>query len=240
MKKSTLIFAALALAGFYQVAQAADVTGKVTLKGTPPAERTIDFSENAQCGDLHPTVTTTRWYVVGKDNGLKDVFVYISKGCEGKTYPVPTEPVELDQEKCAYQPYVLGMMVGQTLNIKNKDPFLHNVHAIPIVSGNEEFNIPQANQGQVNAKTFAKQEVLVKFKCDVHPWMFAYVGVMANPYFAITDADGNFKISGLPPGDYTLTAYHQKADGMSPGVSQDIKVTGDAPVTANFTVEVPQ
>jgi len=240
MKRCVLILAAVALAGSFQAAWAADLTGKVTLKGTPPAEKTIDFSDNPQCANMHPTVTTTRWYVVGKDNGLKDVFVYISKGCEGKSFPIPAEPAVLDQDKCAYQPYVLGVMVGQTLNVKNSDPILHNVHAIPKVAGNEEFNIPQANQGQVNSKIFTKPEIMVKFKCDVHQWMFAYVGVVDNPFFAVTDADGNFKIPNVPPGEYTLTAYHVKAHGATPGISQTIKVEGSNPVVANFTVEVPQ
>jgi hypothetical protein len=116
---------------------------------------------------------------------------------------------------------------------------MHNVHALPKVAGNDEINIPQATQGQVNSKTFAKQEILLKFKCDVHNWMFAYVGVVDNPFFAVTDADGNFKIHNLPPGDYTLTAYHLKAHGATPGVSQALKVAGSDPVVSNFTVEVP-
>jgi plastocyanin len=238
MKKTIVVLTTLALAGSWQMAPAADVTGKVTLKGTPPPEIPITFTD--QCGPLHPTSVTTRRYVVGKDNGLKDVFVYISKGCEGKTYPPPAEPVVLDQTQCLYQPYVMGMMVGQKLQIKNSDTFMHNVHASPLAAdGAEAFNIPQ-NAGQSNDKTFTHPEVLVKFQCDVHNWMFAYIGVMSNPYFAVTDADGNFKIPNLPPGDYTLTAYHLKAHGKaSTGVSQAIKVEGDKAVTANFTVEVP-
>jgi hypothetical protein len=143
----------------------------------------------------------------------------------------------LDQQGCNYEPYILGMMVGQPLQIKNSDPILHNVHALPAVDGNQEFNIAQPTQGQTDTKTFDKKEILVKVKCDVHNWMFAYVGVMDNPYFALTDADGNFKISNVPPGDYTLTAYHLKTHKATPGVSQDIKV-GDSAVTANFTVEL--
>ena len=237
MKKTIVVLAAVALAGGWQMAPAADVTGKVTLKGTPPPEKAIAFTD--ECGPLHPTNLTTRHYVVGKDNGLKNVFVYVSKGCEGKTYPVPSEAVELDQTKCNYQPYILGIMAGQKIRIKNSDPILHNIDAKPVVPGNEEFNIAQSSQGQVNEKTFAKPEVLVRIKCDVHPWMFAFIGVRDNPYFAITDADGNFKIPNLPPGDYTLTAYHQKSQGAGPGISQAIKVEGDKAVTANFTVEVP-
>jgi len=237
MKKSIFVLAALALAGSWQIAPAAEVTGKVSLKGTPPAEKNIEFTP--ECGPLHPTTLTTRHYVTGKDNGLKNVFVYVSKGCEGKTYPVPAEAVELDQSKCMYQPYILGIMAGQQIKIKNSDPILHNVHSKPVVAGNEEFNIAQSNQGQANEKTFTKPEVLVRIKCDVHPWMFAFVGVMDNPFFAITDDDGNFKIPNLPPGDYTLTAYHQKAHGTGPGISKTIKVEGDKAVTADFTVEVP-
>lgn len=236
MKKSACFAAALALAGSLQFASAADITGKITLKGTPPPE--IDIPYTDQCTPLNPTIKTTRFYVVGKDSGLGNVFVYISKGTEGKTFPAPSQTVELDQKGCNYEPYILGVMVGQTLKIKNSDPILHNVHALPTADGNTEFNLAQPTQGQVDEKTFAKKEILVKFKCDVHQWMFAYVGVMDNPYFAVSDADGNFKISNVPPGNYTLTAYHLKAHKTSPGVSQEIKV-GDSAVTANFTVEVP-
>ena len=237
MKKAIVVLAAFVLAGSWQVATAGDVTGKVTLKGTPPAETPIDY--NSDCAPLHPTQLTTRRWIVGKDNGLKDVFVYISKGCEGKTFPVPTTAVELDQSKCTYQPYVLGAMVGQKIKIKNSDPILHNVHATPKIAGNDEFNIPQANLGQIDEKSFAKQEVLVRVKCDVHNWMFTYIGVCDNPYFAVTDENGSFKIPNLPAGEYTLTAYHLKAHGTTPGVSQTIKVEGDKAVTADFTVEVP-
>ncbi len=237
MKNAFVVLVTFALAGSALIATAADVTGKVTLKGTPPAELAIPY--NNDCAPLHPTQLTTRRYVVGKDNGLKDVFVYISKGCEGKTYPTPGTPVVIDQVGCTYQPYVIGAMVGQKVQFKNSDPLLHNIHATPKVDGNDEFNIPQTAQGQVDEKSFAKQEVLVRIKCDVHDWMFTYVGVCSNPYFAVTDENGNFKISGLPPGEYTLTAYHLRAHGTKPGVSQTIKVEGDKAVTADFTVEVP-
>ncbi len=235
MNKFVFFLAGLTLASSVRWSSAADITGKVTLKGTPPPEIALPFDAN--CTALNPSVTTTRHYVVGKDNGLANVFVYISKGCEGKQYPTPTQAVELDQKGCNYHPYVMGMMVGQTLKIKNSDPLLHNVHALPTVDGNMEFNLAQPTQGQVDEKTFAKKEILVKIKCDVHYWMFTYVGVMDNPYYAVTDADGNFKISNLPPGDYTLTAYHLKTAKNTLGVSQDIKV-GDSPMTVNFTVEV--
>ncbi|HZM03251.1 MAG TPA: carboxypeptidase regulatory-like domain-containing protein [Candidatus Saccharimonadales bacterium] len=240
MKKLALSLIVIALTGSWQIASAGDVTGKVTLKGTPPPEKPIAFTDT--CSPLNPKVTTTRHYVVGKDNGLANVFIYISKGLEGKKFPPKTEPVEINQEGCNYHPYVLGVMVGQPVRIKNSDPVMHNIHALPRVEGNQEFNFAEPSQGDVNdtkwVSSIKSPEVMVKLKCDVHPWMFAYVGVQDNPFFAVTDQDGNYKISGLPAGTYTLTAYHLKAHGSTPGVSQQITVA-DAPVTANFTVEVP-
>ncbi|MGA2175728.1 MAG: carboxypeptidase regulatory-like domain-containing protein [Verrucomicrobiota bacterium] len=240
MKRFALALTVAALAGSLPSAVAGDVTGKVTLKGTPPAEKPIAFDDT--CSKLQPTVTTTRHYVVGKDGGLANVFVYISKGLEGKKFTAPTEAVEVDQQGCNYQPYVSGAMVGQPLRIKNSDPIMHNIHALPKAEGNTEFNFAQPNQGDVNdtkwTSSIKSPEVMVKVKCDVHPWMFAYVGVVDHPYFAVTDKDGNFKIANVPAGKYTLTAYHLKAHGAKPGETQEITVA-DGAVTANFTVAVP-
>ena len=239
MKKFALSLTILSLTGSLQFAFAGDVTGKVTLKGTPPPEKTIEYDDT--CSKLHPTVASTRHYVVGQDNGLADVFVYISKGLEGKKFTPTTQATELNQEGCNYHPYVSGVMIGQPVAIKNSDPVMHNIHALPKVDGNTEFNFAQPSQGDVNdskwAASITAPEVLVKLKCDVHPWMFAYIGVQNHPYFAVTDKDGNFKIASVPAGNYTLTAYHLKAHGTSPGETQNITVA-DSPVTANFTVEV--
>lgn len=230
----------IALVGSLQVAFAGDVTGKVTLHGAPLPEKNIDFGDI--CGPLPHTVKTTRYYVLGKDNGLADVFVYISKGLEGKKFTPPSDPVDIDQTGCMYYPYVVGAMVGQTLRFKNSDSFMHNIHGMPKVDGNTEFNVAEPSQGDINDTKFkesiTKPEVLVKVKCDVHQWMFCYVGVQDHPFFAVTDKDGNFKISNVPPGKYTLTAYHLKTHGSTPGVSQEITVDA-APVTSDFTVEAP-
>lgn len=226
--------------GSWQAASAGDISGKVTLKGTPIPEKAIEF--NDVCGPLDHAVKTTRWFVVGKDNGLADVFVYISKGLEGKKFPVNTKPVEITQTGCMYYPYVVGAMVGQPVVFKNGDPFMHNVHGTPDVDGNTEFNVAEVSQGDVNDSKFTasitKPEVLVRIKCDVHNWMFCYVGVQDHPFFAVTDKDGQFKIPNVPPGKYTLTAYHLKTHGRTSGVSQEITV-GDAALTADFTVEAP-
>jgi plastocyanin len=240
MKKLALSLFVVALAGSWQIASAGEVSGKVTLKGTVPANKDIPFTD--VCGTLPHAVKDTRLYVVGKDNGLADVFVYISKGLEGKKFPVPTTPVEINQEGCMYYPYVVGAMVGQTVKFKNSDPFMHNVHGTPNVDGNTEFNIAEPSQGDINDTKFmtsiTKPEVLVRVKCDVHPWMFCYVGVQDNPFFAVTDKDGKFNIPNVPAGQYTLTAYHRKTHGSLPGVSQQITMAAGA-VTADFTVDAP-
>jgi plastocyanin len=240
MNKYSLSLSVVVLAGSLQWAAAGDLSGKVTLKGTPPPAKTIEYDDT--CSKLKPTVPTTRHYVVGKDNGLANVFVYISKGLEGKKFTAPTEVVQLDQIGCNYEPYVFGVMVGQTVSIKNSDPLMHNIHALPKADGNLEFNHAQTSQGEHNEtwwlENIKSPEVMVKLKCDVHQWMFAYGAVVDNPYFAVTDADGNFKIAHVPAGKYTLTAYHLKAHGAKPGETQEITVA-DSPVTANFIVEVP-
>ncbi len=213
---------------------AADVSGKITLDGTPPAAKTIDMTGAFEmCGKMHSGPVTTRHYIVGADKGLANVFVYVKEGAP-KSAPSGPTPV-LDQQKCMYEPYVLGAMVGQDITIRNSDELMHNVHAIPTVSGNEAFNFAQFKKDQTNTKKFAKPEVLVKFQCDVHGWMFAYIGVCENPYFAVTDKDGNFSIKNLPPGKYTIEAVHPKAGRKS----QEITVTADGKKDLNYTLSVP-
>ncbi|MBL9139649.1 MAG: hypothetical protein JNK85_27515 [Verrucomicrobiales bacterium] len=212
--------------------QGADVTGKVTLKGTPPPEK--DLPLDPACGKLWPNEKPkTRFYVAGADGGLGDVFVYLKK--DGLKSDVPAKAALLDQKGCEYVPYILGLQTGQKLLVRNSDPVLHNVHATPKV--NKEFNLAQMAGGKDLEKTFDQNEVFVRFKCDVHPWMFAYVGVVPHSYHAVTDKDGKFKIEGVPAGKYTLVAFHRKAHGTEDkAVTQEITV-GDSAVSANFTVE---
>ena len=167
----TQLFAALALIGSASLASAADITGKVVLKGTPPPEITIDMASSPDkfCVAAHSTPVTTRHYLVSKDGGLANVLVYVKSGLEGKTFPAPaTEPV-LDQIGCLYEPYVMGVMVNQKFKIKNSDPTMHNVHATP--KANTEFNFAQPIKDQVTERSFDKVEVPVRFMCNVHAWM---------------------------------------------------------------------
>ena len=217
-------------AAAFQIGNAGEITGKVSLKGTPKAEIPIDLGPT--CGPLNPNKVSTRHYVTSKDGGLANVFVYLK---DAKAAPATGEGPLLDQIGCMYEPYVIGVVAGQKFKVKNSDPTLHNVHATPKI--NKEFNFGQPLKGQVNEKVFDQPEVLVRVKCDVHPWMFAYIGVAENPYFAVTDKDGNFKISGVPDGKYTVVAYHLKTHGANPGVTQSVDVKGSA--KQDFTVEIP-
>jgi len=228
---SSLVVAAVAAS--VHVVSAGEITGKVALKGTPKPEIPIDLGPS--CGPLSPNKNvTTRHYVVSKDGGLANVFVYLK---DAKAAPAAGEATLLDQIGCMYEPYVMGVVASQKFKVKNSDATLHNVHNTPKVAGNKEYNIGQPLKGQVNEFVFEKPEILMRFKCDVHPWMFAYVGVVEHPYFAVTDKDGNFKISGVPDGKYTVVAYHLKTHGANPGVSQQVEVKGG--VKQDFTVEIP-
>lgn len=233
MKQTMAGAAVLALSVAAQVAFGGDVVGMVTLKGTPKPEVPIDLGPS--CGPLTTKKYTTRHYVVGKDAGLANVFVYLKK--DGLKAPPAGDAQLLDQVECMYEPYVMGVVTGQKFKIRNSDALLHNVHATPKV--NKEFNFGQPVKGQVNEKSFDAAEILVRMKCDVHPWMFAYVGVVDHPYFAVTDANGSFKVSGVPDGKYTAVAYHLKTHGAaSQGETAEIEVKGGE-VKHDFTVTVP-
>lgn len=232
MQKLFRLLGALVIASAAST-QAAEVMGKVTLKGTPPAEKALPL--DPACGRLWPNEKpTTRFYVVGSESGLGDVFVYLKKA--GLKSDAPSKPALLDQKGCEYVPYISGIQTGQRLLIRNSDPVLHNVHATPKI--NKEFNLAQMAGSKDIERTLDAEEVFVRFKCDVHPWMFAYVGVVPHEYYAVTDKDGKFKIEGVPAGKYTLVAFHRKAHGTEDkALTQEITV-GDQPVTQDFTIEI--
>ena len=165
--------------------------------------------------------------VVGPAGELANVFVYV-KDFKGQA-PAPSGPALLDQVGCQYTPRVSGVQVGQTLEIKNSDSTLHNVHALAKV--NNEFNVGQPVQGMISKKTFDKQEVMIKFKCDVHGWMASYLAVLPHPYYGVSQANGTFTINGLPPGTYTLEAWHEKYGAQT----QQIQVGAKEAKQVNFT-----
>ena len=186
------------------------VLGKVILAGTPPPEREITpIKADAKCAALHDKPVYTRGYVVGEGNGLANVMVTVGNLPTGMPFPIPQEAPVIDQIGCVYEPYVTTVMIGQKFILRNSDALTHNVNAMAKI--NRGFNIALANQGQENEKVFDKPE-LVKLVCNVHPWMAGYVLVLDNPFFAVTDANGEFHLpAGLPAGKYTLKFNHLKA-----------------------------
>jgi plastocyanin len=230
----TLLIALTGLAVAVQMATAGDITGKITLKGTAPAEKDITpLKEDANCGKFHSEMPKTRFYVVGADGALADVIVSL-QGISGKSTGASAAPLVLDQKGCEYIPNILAAQTGQKLNIKNSDPVLHNVHTQPAAaSGNKEMNTAQMAGTPDITITFDKAEPFLKFKCDVHPWMFAWVSVFDHPYFAVSGKDGTFKIANVPAGKYKIEAAHRKAGS----VVQEIEVKDGEAAKVDFSLE---
>ena len=195
----------------------ATVSGTIHFAGTPPANPTIDMTEEPACKSKYSTTPVDSQYVVS-NGGLGNVFVYVKSGLPaGATYAPPATPVEIDQQGCEYRPRVFGIQVEQKLAIKNNDPLLHNIKAVP--KENRGFNISQPSAGMTTTRTFSKPEVMVPLECNVHGWMNAYVGVLPHPFYATSTPDGKFTIKGLPPGTYTIEAWHEKLGTQSTSVT---------------------
>ncbi len=203
------------------------VTGTISFDGTPPPAETIRMNSDPVCV-MEATDNETEYHVVGDGGGLGNVFVYVKEGITG-TYPTPGDPVLLNQQGCRYTPHVFGVQMGQTVTIQNSDPTLHNIHARP--TQNAEFNTGQPIQGMTMDRTFDQVEVMVPFRCDVHGWMNAYVGVLSHPYFATTGSDGSFDISNLPAGDYVIEAWHEVLGAQT----RSITVGDGASAEVSFT-----
>ena len=212
------------------------ITGRVTLSGKLPPENTFTISES-MCGKSGNGSHTTRNYVVSTNGGLANVLVRIRNGLEKIPFPAPAAAT-LDQVDCQFEPYVTGLMVNQVLRIHNSDKGRHNIQASPEARDNRSFSIDE-DPGKTVEIRFAHSEVPIRLKCVIHPWMSAFVCVVDNPFFAVTDADGGFSISNVPPGKYVLEAYHVRTHEKQTGVLQPVEVTPGATVTANFTIEVP-
>jgi plastocyanin len=187
-------------------ATAGTIAGRVTFAGTAPKPQPIRMDSDPNCASGGPA-GTDETVVVGTNGTLQNVFIYVKDGLGDLRFPVPAQPVVLDQKGCRYVPHVLGAQVGQQVEVRNSDATLHNVHAVPM--SNREFNTGQPIQGMKHTHTFSTKEVMVPFKCDVHGWMRAYIGVLDHPYYAVTAADGSFTLKGLPPGTYTVEAWHE-------------------------------
>jgi plastocyanin len=189
-------------------ANAGSISGKVSFQGDKPLMRTIDMSATPACAREHSTPQKSEEVVVNGDNTLKYVFVWVKSGVPDRPWPAPATQVSLDQIGCMYEPHVIGAMVNREVKFANSDPTNHNIHPLPRT--NAEWNESQPPKGSDIVKRFTKREVMVPVKCNIHPWMRAYIGVVDHPFFAVTGDDGTFKIKGLPPGKYTLEAWQER------------------------------
>ncbi len=212
---------------------AGTIKGKVFIDGNVPENPVISMDADPVCKSLHSGDVRTEKVVVNADKTLQNVFVYIKEGYSGAS-EAPKSPALLNQKGCMYDPHVMGIQTGQPLAIVNDDATLHNVHALG--QKNPEFNLGMPLQGMKLEKTFSNPEVMMKFKCDVHPWMNAYIGVLPHHFFDTTDSKGEFEISGLPPGEYTIEAWHETY-GVK---SQKIRIAGDEPAPLDFKFESGQ
>jgi plastocyanin len=221
---------ATAAAAAVPAAGGATVTGKVSLSGNPPAMENLKMDADNYCKTNHPTPVKSQ-EVVSNNGALEWVMVYVKSGVPaGTKYPLPTEPVTLDQQGCMYTPHVFGVRAGQKVKIVNSDATLHNIHPLPAV--NAQFNIGMPLKGMTQEKVFDKPELPpFHIKCDVHKWMSSYCGVFDHPFFAVSDKDGNFKITGLPAGTYVIEAWQEKLGTQD----QTVTVTGTESKTADFT-----
>jgi hypothetical protein len=206
---------------------AGTISGRVTYTGTLPKVRTIDMSKEPNCVTQHPTPVTTQDAVTGPGNSVRYVVVYISAGDQGA--PAATDTVRYEQKGCLYIPHVAVMQVHQPLAISNDDPHSHNIH--PLARVNAEWNKSQP-KGAPPIRTAWDQPEFIAVKCNVHPWMHGYFAVLATPHSAVTDSTGSFTLTGLPPGTYTVTAWHERFGTQS----QEVTVGGAETKTANFVL----
>ena len=232
MKKFSLVLLIAVLANM-PVARAADIIGIVTLNGTPPPEVPYTpLMNDSTCSAMYTTTPTTHFYVVGPNHEVAEAIVSL-KGVTGKSTGANQPPVVMDQKGCLYQPQILAIQTGQKLVVKNSDSCIHNVHCVPAVAGNPESNQVQMPGGPDLDYTFPQPEMFMKFKCDVHPWMFAWVSVFDSPYYSLSDKEGKFVIKNVPPGKYTVEADHRKLGTLT----KDVEVK-DSDVTVNFAFDV--
>ena len=207
------------------------LSGRVTFDGPRPERAVLQTREDPKCTAMHvdgPFLSDRE--IVGEDGGIKNVFVYIKEAPEGD-YPAPAEQVVLDQIGCRYVPHVLGVQVGQEISIENSDPTLHNVRAF--ARANRPINNALPKDSAPRVQKFKNPELAIRMKCDIHPWMTAFLFAMDHPFFATTGESGAYTIQGLPPGDYTLVAWHEKYGEQETAIS----VTDGEGTAADFVFQ---
>jgi hypothetical protein len=192
-------------------ATAGSISGTIRYAGKKPVKKQIDMSEDPACVQAHHGKALDESLILSSTGGVADAFVYVKSGLEGKRFETPLAPVTIDQNGCWFNPRVLGIQTNQQLRVINSDPVTHNIH--PMAQINREWNHSQGAGDAPLARRFTKPEVMIRVKCNIHSWMHAFIGVVDNPYYAVTKADGSFSLPGLPPGTYTIGIW-QETSGL--------------------------
>jgi plastocyanin len=214
-------------------ATAGVIAGKILFSGKAAAGKTVDMSEDPQCNKLHAKAVVDQAIVVNKNGTLANVFVYIKGGLEGKKFAPPSFGAVMDQKGCWFEPRVLGIQTGQELEVTNSDPVTHNIH--PRAHVNREWNQSQEQGTAPLERRFGYREIMIRVKCNIHNWMHAFIGVVDNPYFAVTGADGRFELKNVPPGEYTIEAWQEELGVQEQHVT--VAASGKAEVAFTFKGE---
>ncbi|MBA07338.1 MAG: hypothetical protein CMG52_00125 [Candidatus Marinimicrobia bacterium] len=207
------------------------ITGTITFEGKAPKMKPLKVDADPICVANNEIAPKKEWLILDENKGVKNMLVFITEGLN-IDYSPPEEPVVIDQKGCIYSPHVVGIMAGQQLDILNNDGTLHNIHALPKV--NKEFNKAQPRSKKKLSVKFEKPEAPFKIKCDVHPWMGAYIGVFDHPCFAVSGDDGTYIISDLKPGEYVIEAWHEKLGSQTANVT-----VSDSAAHQDFTFKKP-
>jgi len=214
------------------------IAGVISYEGTPAAPKKIDTTADAACGKANPNLTTDDTIVT--DGKLANTFVYIKEGTVegGKkvgdySWSTPPTATQLDQRGCHYSPHVLGVQTNQKINITNSDQTQHNIHWIP--KTNPEWNQSQPNGAPAIEKSFARSEVIIPVKCNQHPWMKAYIGVLKTPFYSVSATNGTYEIKNVPPGKYTVVAWREGGGADGQTKTMEVTVTASGASKADFS-----